>query len=261
MCRARRLPALGAIGVVLALAPAARTQDNPYGGKGSPYQQAPTPDVIGRIKNVAQYSPDGALADKLNARLRELQHWKGDLPDTTLRADLLQHLSVCRVEGSEVAVLRRAGTLPWPEAWKASAFDTVRKRTKTLLGEAVRQAKQGKVGPETLRELTESIDHTQEALIEQVNQISTAQYLDAKRFQRRLRGAAKALEDPRLRADLAASDELPSRGKTIASLVRYMRANRLSFAPAAPGDEAAYAELERILADRREDDIPAELRK
>jgi len=44
------------------------------------------------------------------------------------------------------------------------------------------------------------------------------------------------------------ADGLAPRGKTVAELARYLRDKRLRFAPPAPGDEGAYAELERLLA-------------
>jgi hypothetical protein len=191
-------------------------------------------------------------AQTLNATLVELlklQERGQAGPDVPLSAELFGHLHVMRAGGAgDVGLLRRAGRLPWPEALRAPAFEADRKRVSVLLPEGLKQAREGKVRAETVRELGRSVEGLGKELVNQVAELSPSQYIAAKRFHLRLEGAVAVLGEKDVQGLLEAADGLAGGGRTVAKLVRYMGDKGLRFAPALEGDEAAYAELQRAFA-------------
>lgn len=237
----------GAAGVLLVGGLVAAAQDNPYGGKANPYQGA-------LLKAGPKPAAEKPLNEKLTARLEELQTELKALqkrgaeePALGLRGKLLRHIYVTEGKGSaEIGLLRRAGSLTWPAALRGKELAPDVKQFENLLRQAVGQARKEKVDAKTLENVTAARDRVQDDLRKEINEIPTAQYLEANRFLLRVRDATQALADPQVRADLAACEELPSKGKTVPSLVRYMAARGARFAPPAPGDEIYYQQLDRV---------------
>ncbi len=202
------------------------TQTFPAG----PAPASPLPDIHGgKALN--------DLLDYLKAR-----QGKDSLPAKDLPPSLLGHINVTTAEGGHHGVLKHAGRLPWPEALRDRGYAAERKRVEQLAVEAVAQAKSdGRLQEPTVRELTAAVDGLRKRLTEQINELTPAQYIEAKRFLNSVGAGCKALE----RKDAANffNQTYAAKGRTVAELVQYMTDNRLRFAPAVPGDEAAYQAL------------------
>ena len=77
------------------------------------------------------------------------------------------------------------------------------------------------------------------------------QYLEARKYVNYLSDALRALADKNVANYLSRDGARPrysARGKTVADLIDYMTREGLKFAPALPGDEAAYRMLYTALA-------------
>jgi hypothetical protein len=188
----------------------------------------------------------------LNVSLREL--WKrqarGEVgPDAPVPAGLLGHLNVVRAGAAgDVALLRRAGRLPWPKTLQAATFEAARKRVDAALSGAAKQAKEGELRAAAVREAGQAVEGLGQELANQINELTPTQYIEARRFHKRLETTAAALADQDVRQQIKEADELAVRGRTVAKLVRYMADKGLEFAPAVEGDEASYVQLHRIFA-------------
>jgi len=75
-------------------------------------------------------------------------------------------------------------------------------------------------------------------LNESADELSPSQYIEARRFLNQLSAAIKALSDPKVANYF--NNTWNARGSNVAELVSHMTKQGLTFAPAAPGDEAAY---------------------
>jgi hypothetical protein len=198
----------------------------------------------------------------LNESLIESLKWqsRGKVgPDLPLTAELLGHLNVMRATSAgEITLLRRAKKLPWPRTLREAAFEAARKRVETLFPKAVQQAKDGEPRAATVRELGQAVEGLGQELLNQVDELAPWQYIESKRFHKRLEAAVAALGDKDVRQQLEEADALAMRGRTVAKLVRFMADKGLRFAPAVEGDEDAYEQLHRALATYAEKIRPAE---
>jgi hypothetical protein len=83
-------------------------------------------------------------------------------------------------------------------------------------------------------------------LLRHVNKVAFSQYSEAKRFLNQLDDGIKAFRQPDVLNFVNGKYNL--KGTTIADVVKHMSENGLVFAPATPGDEAAYRALQLALA-------------
>jgi hypothetical protein len=116
----------------------------------------------------------------------------------------------------------------------------------SLAAEAVHQAVNGRVDGGTLRELSAAAARLRQHLTANVRDLSANQYADASRFLGYLDGAIQALG--RTDAGDYFTRKYAAQGKDVAELVKGLIARGLRFAPATPGDEAAYVATQRALA-------------
>ncbi len=101
------------------------------------------------------------------------------------------------------------------------------------------------VEKETLEKLEEGLDWLGEQLIKEVNDIPTRAYLEAKRYLNNLGDAVRALRHSQVGKFLDGT--YAARGQSVAELVEHLHGQKLHFAPALPGQEAAYQALYRAL--------------
>jgi hypothetical protein len=268
MCGPRALLLVG-IALAVGAGEPARAQQNPYDPNGLPNPYAPNGlekkrfdgpfDPPPRPVAPRPARPDIELADKLNTVLAELRPKQAALParDVPLDEKVLRALNVTRGKrGSELAVMRRAGTIKVPEALRGEKTDMDCRRAAGLLQEGVRQVKAGKLRPDLPGDIRKATDQLNAHLVAMVNEVPVNQYLEAKRLLMQMGEAAKALEDPGVAKDLIAAEELPTKCKTAAALVRYMTENGLRFAPAQWDDVPAYEEAARALGEYARDARP-----
>ena len=82
-------------------------------------------------------------------------------------------------------------------------------------------------------------------LTDNINEMTPAQYIEAKRFLNQVNEALTALGSP----DVAKyfNGDYDAKGMSLGELVRHMTKNELLFAPALEGDEIAYLALHHAL--------------
>jgi hypothetical protein len=160
-----------------------------------------------------------------------------------LDADVVARLNVSDGKGPDnVGLLRDKGPLSWPVSLKALApvqeTQPLRDRIDQLLAEAKAQAVKGQVRVELLTDLSDCLARLRTCLTKQVTDMSFAQYTESKRFLKDLDAAVQLFKQGKA-ADYL-TGKTAAKSLTVRDLVAHMTDNGLRFAPAAPGDEAAY---------------------
>jgi hypothetical protein len=167
-------------------------------------------------------------------------------PPIPLDEDVVKRINVTAGTNGNIGLLKDGGKLTWPEGLQDARFDEPRKRLTRNIALAVQTLKDGEaVRPDLLKDLKADYKTIVETLDELANDLSPAQYIEARRFLRQLDEAINALSDPKVTNYF--NNTWQARGKNAADLVAHMTRNGLLFAPAAPGDEAAYRSLYQAL--------------
>jgi hypothetical protein len=168
-------------------------------------------------------------------------------PAAPLSADLLRHINLTTGPGGGSAgLLKDDALLHWPSALSDEASKGDREMIEALVNEARRQAHSGRVESPILKELGAASRRLHQKLAADIRELQPKQYAESNRFLSQLDDAIRLLGRP------DAGDYLTRKGlaevKDVAELVRNMSGKGLQFAPAIPGDEAAYTALHRALA-------------
>jgi hypothetical protein len=168
-------------------------------------------------------------------------------PNSPLDEDTLRLLNLTPINGNANAgLLKNGARLTWPLALRDEVSKVDRDLVNSLASEAVHQAINGRVDAGTLRELSAAAARLGQRLTANVRDLTPNQYAEASRFLGYLDGAIRAL------GQVDAGDYFTRRyaaqGKDVAELVKGLTGRGLRFAPATPGDEAAYVALHRALA-------------
>jgi hypothetical protein len=184
----------------------------------------------------------------LNELLRSIQSL-GPLnrgPNIALDEDALKSINLSAGARGNVGMLRDGGKLSWPLPLQEAQFSEQRDRLAKNLRRAVADL-QGKdpAEPALLRDINNDFKALNEKVSASADDLSTGQYIEAKRFLHQLASAVKALSDPK--AVNYFNNTWNAKGKTVAELVAHMTKEGLAFAPAASGDEAAYSSLYQSL--------------
>lgn len=188
-------------------------------------------------------------AKALNDILGDLQRMQGTSAyarSVVLDSKTLERINVSTGKTGGVGLLRDAGKLPWPLALQDATFSSDRKQVDQLVVKAVSQAKGNAVQAETLRALIAVVGKMNTDLKQRVADISTTQYMDARRFMDQLEESTRVLQEPR--AANYFNGAWVAKGSTVADLTRHMSSQGLKFAPATAGDEASYTALHRSMA-------------
>lgn len=187
-------------------------------------------------------------ATALNILLADVQK-KGDNaqePAIPLDPDVLRHINIKSPSGrGNPGLLKDAGRCRWPLVFHGLPYQAERDALSDLTPRAYEQVVHGEVAAGLLNSLTEAVHRLQEKLRDHVKELTPAEYSEGRRFLSAYQDALTLLRQP------GAGDYFTRkapRGQTIADLVRHMTREGLVFAPAVPGDEAAYRALHRALA-------------
>jgi len=135
----------------------------------------------------------------------------------------------------------------WPQAFEGDAFAKTVERMTRNLGEAVGNLrKKQKVDPTTLKDLRNDYEALNKELARtaSTDALTPSQSIEARRFLRQLDQAIRALSDPNASRYF---DDWKAKGKTVQELTAFLIDSGLEFAPATPGDEAAYSALYQAL--------------
>jgi hypothetical protein len=167
-------------------------------------------------------------------------------PSVPLDKNTLKEITVkAASDPGSVGLLKNGGILDWPLPLRTTDFDRLRKDIDTLTPELVRQASAGGVDKATLNNLKGSVDQFNRLLPAKIDELSSAEYIEAKRYVNALHQAVQALGQPDITDYF---NKFRARGATVAELVANMKENGLVFAPATPGEEPAYRTLYQAMA-------------
>jgi hypothetical protein len=188
-----------------------------------------------------------ALNDVLDDLVKLTKDRSLHAPAAGLDEDILRKINLTAGSGNgNAGLLKNDARLTWPLAFRDEAYKTDRELVSGLAPEAVHQAINGRVDAGTLRELTAAAQRLRQNLVANIRDMTAGQYTDASRFLGYLDDAIRALSRPD--AGDFFTRKYAAEGKDAAELVRNLAAKGLRFAPATPGDEAAYQSVYRSLA-------------
>jgi hypothetical protein len=183
----------------------------------------------------------------LNELLRLLTKQRLDGPSIRIDPDTLAKINVAANSSDNPGLLKQGGKLSWPLTLLWETFEAPRKRLGSNLILAVRQLKdKGSLAAATLTEIKDDLKTLENRLGDRAGDLKPAQYGDAKRYLDQLKRAVLTLASPH--AAKYVNGTWTANGKDVADLVAHLNKHGLRFAPAAPGDEAAYQALYHRLA-------------
>jgi len=188
-----------------------------------------------------------ALNDLLEA-IKKMHAQRIVGPTVFLNEDTLKKINVSSgaTEGS-LGLLRNDGKLDWPFTLTDSPYDDLRKKLDELSAAAFKEAEYGRVKPQTIRSMTQTVDNLQKALKSHVRDVTPNDYVESKRFLNEMDRTIKVLRDPNVSNYV--TRKWAARGGTVSELVQQMTRDGLRFAPAVRGDEAAYNALHAALVE------------
>jgi hypothetical protein len=157
-----------------------------------------------------------------------------------------RHINVTRGGGS-IALLKDGGRLTWPTALAGPAWKEPRDRLTAQADQAVRQATAtGRVDPAVLQQMTADVNQLRALLRQNAKGLSFQPFVEARDFLQQFNDALVVLGRPDVADYFNGTYDVTA--ETVLGLVKQMSDRGLRFAPAAPGDEPAYAALWSALA-------------
>jgi hypothetical protein len=189
----------------------------------------------------------------LNVLLRDLRKQMGKKASSspiTLGEEVLKHINIAARENhGSPALLRNDGRFTWPQALTRDEISSPEERADIAFKarDIWQHATRGNVSRKALADLSDFFERTAEKLLHHVNDISTSEYLEAKRFLQDFAAARTALGNGEAAGYIRFQNWVRD-GKTIQEVVDYMVHHGLTFAPGVPGDESAYRALHSALA-------------
>jgi hypothetical protein len=224
------------------------------------YERAVMPTVEddrerARIERVRRSRNDAPLTEiwsgyALNALLdatqkQQARNMRG--PNIPLSQDVVRNINVTSGAqgGGSIGILRDEGKISWPLALRRGPYRVTRTKVDQAAYTAYRQAQTGPVDGDLLDGLTKGVDALFAELKDNVSEISTTDYITAKRFLNELENTVKVLQDPKVSNYFAGG--WTAKGNTVAELSANMTRQGLKFAPATNSDEEAYVALHQAM--------------
>jgi hypothetical protein len=211
-------------------------------------QQIRDREMAGELDKARKDSTDSEInsGKALNILLGSIQKSISALnrgPTVPVQEKTLQNVNLAPSSAAgNVGMLKDISKLTWPEGLQESNFDEPRKRLNKNLAAAVAVIKDGDPVPATLiKDIRGDYKTINDKLNDAPDELTTQQYIEARRFVNQLHQAIRALADPKVTNYF--NNAWTAKGKNVAELVSHMTQEGLSFAPAAPGDQAAYKAL------------------
>lgn len=168
-------------------------------------------------------------------------------PLVALDEEVLKKINVTDGTGGNVGMLKDGGKIPWVASLQGADFMDLRESLDTKLPAAVNSLKFGQpVEKGTLDDIKAALKKAHRDLDEIIGKLSPSDYLEAKRFLNQLDESVRALQNPN--ATNYFTGKWAAKATTVNDLVKQMAETGLRFAPATPGDEAAYNSLHYSLA-------------
>jgi hypothetical protein len=158
----------------------------------------------------------------------------------------LRRINVSHGRGN-IALLKDEGRLTWPAGLSGAAFQEPRERLTARAAEAIRQAgSPGRVDPDILQQMAGDVSQLRQLIRQNTKELSFQPYTEARDFLQGFDDALVALGQPEAPNYVNGTYDL--KAQTVLGLVQQMTDAGLRFAPATPGDEAAYETLREALA-------------
>jgi hypothetical protein len=166
----------------------------------------------------------------------------------TLDEDTLKRVNVTSTRGGgNLGLLKNEGQLAWPLPLLSADFKEEREHISVMAKKAYQQADvTGQVDVGIIQQLMADVEKMNKQLRKTGADLTPAQYIEAKTFLNNLDAAITGLQNRDVQNHLKGLTAF--KGKSIAELVKFMADQGLQFAPAVPGDEAAYLALHNVLA-------------
>lgn len=160
-------------------------------------------------------------------------------PPHALDPALLQSINATTAHGNNPGLLKDGGKMAWPVALRGVQQEQLQQE----LVLAVQEARNNALTPEILAQIRSGVAALDASLSTGIRaeKIDTQMYLSGKRFLDGLNSAVRVLEQPDASKILSGAATL--HGQTVEELVANMTHDGLEFAPALPGEEAAYISL------------------
>jgi hypothetical protein len=173
--------------------------------------------------------------------------------DTPLNPEQLKKINVTSDKAGGNIGLIRSGRLRWPMLLLRPEFDGQRNKINQLLAQLLNPENRGQVDPRALEEVIQSANEMSRHLSGRARELgdkatwTPTQFVEARSFLNQFDDAIRVLMQPDAAAYL--TGQYSAQGKTAFDLIKHMKYNGLRFAPATPGDEAAYRGLHAVLVD------------
>jgi hypothetical protein len=162
---------------------------------------------------------------------------------------ILKGINLTSNSGGNLGVLKSlkdGGTLHWPLALQAEAYQEEVKRLNQGAAEALKLAEfKGQVDAGTIRNMMEDVNRLRAKISANINDLTPSQYAAASRYLKQMDDSFKALQQPDVGDYLG--QKYMAQGKTVNDLLEFMMRKGLSFAPSVSGDEGAYQALHTYL--------------
>jgi hypothetical protein len=194
----------------------------------------------------------GRALNDIVANLRRSTSKAGEVVagDRSLPLDdnAFKHINVTAMKGlANVSLLRDQGRLAFPVALSGPDLQAEREEINSLTQKAVEQAQaQGQVDPGLVRQLGHAVEQMQLVLRKKGKDLPPAFYMEARTFMSNLSEAVRGLGQKDIGNYFNGKYAL--KAKTVSDLLAQLAEFGLQFAPALPGDEAAYVALHSALA-------------
>jgi hypothetical protein len=223
------------------------------------YEQNNTPTLEdrrerARLQNLRRSANDPPLTEIWDATalnslftqiIKQLPGSEGLAPHVSLAPDVVARINVTSGATLGSIGVIRDGKLSWPLPLKEEAFDPSRKRLEELIPKAMDQAAAGNPNVDTFHALRNTVDQMNDQVAASVGQISTRDFIEARRYLRELEQSINTLREPDAANFL--SKKWVAKGDSVFDLVNFMKEQGLRFAPATRGDQAAYVALQRAM--------------
>lgn len=179
---------------------------------------------------------DGTTLNTMLPLLQSLATEGAMGPPIPISQAVVDQLNISTSIKGSVGLLRDGGRVDWPLGLQGKNQEKLDK----LLPQAYQGAATGKLTPKLMKEVRSEMSAMRETLRVQVSkdEIDTGTYFTAIQFYNSLSASIDALGRPDARRQL--SGALSPKARNVQELVEFVSGNGLKFAPATPGNEAAY---------------------
>ncbi len=198
-------------------------------------------EMIRRSRNDPPQSEifSAVALNTLLVALQQMHAQRVEGPRVYIDESTRQHLNLTSgATTGSVGMLRNGGKLQWPLPLLRAPFADDRRRLDELMPAAYKQAATGAVQADVLDGMITAVNNMYATIKRNIADITPTDYSRAKIYLHQIEGAIKGLQDPNVTNYV--TRKWAVRAATVGEMVVELTQQGLKFAPATPGDEAAY---------------------